>query len=119
MKDDFYVTLKLKSGEQLMAVLTDEDEEYVVLDSPIIIKTVPSQYEDKERIVAAPFCQFSDDTVFTLHKSAILYVKKLHESFVSHYNTIVEKHYSTIFVPREEPEEEEFKTFIEGNDTIN
>ena len=150
--NEFYVVMKLTSGEQVMAVLKEEDEDYVLLESPMCIRMIPILERHREVITAAPLCQFSDDTTFVLSKKDILFVKKLHHLFIPHYQRIVHEHEkSTVFTPRQtaedldweeditmeeakrriemledlaktpkdEREEERFRVFVEGNDTIN
>lgn len=150
--NEFYVIMKLTSGEQVMAVLKEEDEEYVLLESPICIKMIQILERNREVITAAPLCQFSDDNTFVLSKKDILFLKKLHHLFIPHYQRIVHEHEtSTIFrpsqntedqidwdsitleeakrriemleelakTPKDEREEERFRVFVEGNDTIN
>jgi hypothetical protein len=95
---EFYVVLKLTSGEQMMAVLRNEDEEYVEIEYPMVMRMIPIMSEGKEHITAHPFCQFSDDRNFTLHKSNIMFVKKLHHVFIPHYQRIVHEHEKTSLV---------------------
>jgi hypothetical protein len=151
--NEFYIVMKLTSGEQVMAVLKEEDEEHVLLESPMCIRMIPVLERNREVITAAPLCQFSDDTTFVISKRDILFVKKLHHLFIPHYQRIVDEHErTTVFSPRQnsaedldweedvtieeakrriemleelvrtpkdEREEERFRTFVEGNDTIN
>ena len=98
---EFYVIVKLTTGEQMMAVLRNEDEEYVEIEYPMVMRTIPIISEGKEHITAHPFCQFSDDRYYTLHKSNILFVKKLHHVFIPHYQRIVREHEQTSFASRD------------------
>jgi hypothetical protein len=145
---EFYVVVKLTSGEQMLAVLKNEDDDYVEIESPMVIRTIPDLSEGREHVTAHPFCQFSDENNFTLHKSNILFVKKLHHAFIPHYLRIVRDHERTSLVTQEDDwegevmsveearrriemlrsiaglDEEEDKpspesVFVEGNDTIN
>jgi hypothetical protein len=100
--NDFYVIVKLTSGEQLMAVLMEEDDTYVELLSPMTIKTIPLLHEQKEHVTAHPFCQFSDDNVFTIDKKNVLFIKQMHHVFVPHYQRIVAEYEETTLVTRNE-----------------
>ena len=129
-----------------MAVLADEDEEYVQIISPMCIRTIPVLQTGKEHITAAPLCQFTDDTTFILAKKDIMYVKKLHHAFIPHYQRIVAEHeQSAVFEPAQDEkskewddasmsaqeakkrmdmlqhltDEEVFQNYVPGNDTIN
>ena len=149
--NEFYVIMKLTSGEQVMAVLKEEDDEHVLLDFPLCIRTIPILEVGREHITAHPLCQFSDDRTFVIAKRDIMFVKKLHHLFIPHYQRIVAEHEKLSFVsngkkeellweddvdleeakrrilmleelaktPKDEREEERFRVFIEGNDTIN
>ena len=107
LKDnDFYVVFKLVSGEQVMAVLIQEDDDHVLVEHPMIMRFALDFEAGKERITAAPFCAFTSDTEFVLAKSNIMFMKKLHHVFVPHYQQIVKDHEeSTLFVPKNSAEE--------------
>jgi len=147
--NDLFVIIKLVNGEQLMAVLVSEDEDYVELKSPMSIKMIPIIEERKEHITAHPFCQFSDDNIFVVSKTNLLFIKKLHHIFVPHYKRIVADHEKTEIMVNHHEEDLEtetiedvhnkikllqsllkdkntteekpdtFRVFVEGNDTIN
>jgi hypothetical protein len=149
--NEFYIVMKLTSGEQVMAVLKEEDEEHVLLDFPLCIRTIPILEAGREHITAHPLCQFSEDRTFVISKRDIMFVKKLHHAFIPHYQRIVAEHEKVSFIskdkteellweddvdqeeakrrilmleelaktPKDEREEERYRIFIEGNDTVN
>jgi hypothetical protein len=137
MSNELYVIVKFVSGEQVMSILESEDETYIELKSPMIIKSIPVFEERKEHITAHPFCQFSDDTNFIVDKKNVMFIKKLHDLFVPHYKRIVEEHEDMQPIKQnkdgsvskaedlkwddetDEEEQELLRVFIEGNDTIN
>ena len=98
--NEHFVIVKLVSGEQVMATLTSEDATTVELQYPMVIRMIP--FVDGERahehVTAAPLCQFSDDKTFRIPKTNIMFVKKLHEVLIPHYNRIVDEHENTILV---------------------
>lgn len=99
---EFYVVLKLTSGEQVMAVLKEEDDKYILLDNPMCIKMIPVVDAGKEHVTAHPLCHFSDDQTYVISKRNVMFVKKMHHVFVPHYLKIVEEHQaSDFFQPRE------------------
>lgn len=150
-ENELYIIMKLTSGEQVMAVLKEEDEEHVLLESPMCIRTIPILEAHREHVTAHPLCQFSDDRTFVIAKRDIMFVKKLHHLFIPHYQRIVAEHEKLSFIskdkkeelifeddidieeakrrilmleelakiPKDEGEEERFRVFVEGNDTIN
>jgi hypothetical protein len=105
--NDMYVIVKLTSGEQMMAVLTDEDEEYVMLDTPMSIRMIPVVEAGKEHVTAQPLCHFTDDQSFVISKRDILFVKKLHHVFIPHYQKIVQEHSKTSFITRKQKSAED------------
>ena len=101
--EELYVVLKLTTGEQVMAVLSEEDEEYIMLDSPMCIKTIPSLQTGREHVTAAPLCQFTADTTYVIAKKDIMFIKKLHNLFIPHYKKIVSEHHEMeMFHPKDE-----------------
>jgi CRISPR/Cas system CSM-associated protein Csm4 (group 5 of RAMP superfamily) len=136
---DLFVVLKLVSGEQVMAVLRSEDEMFIDIESPMCIKSVPTLETNREHITAQPLCQFTDDVNYTLDKKDVMFIKKMHYIFIPHYMRIVEEHEKlaevnasvvdrstqvkeTIQALKEhlaKKEEETFRNYVEGNDTIN
>jgi len=100
MIDQEVVVIKLVSGENVMATLTNEDENYVELNHPMVIKTIPfiDRGRAQEHVTASPLCQFSDDTNYTIPKSSIMFVKKLHDVMIPHYTRLVSEQENTILV---------------------
>ena len=82
------VIVKLVSGENVMAVLQDEDEQYVELLYPMSIRTLPVS-TSKETVVAAPLCQYSDDDTYLIDKKNVLFIKKLSHYLIPHYHNMV------------------------------
>ena len=117
--EELYVVLKLTSGEQVMAVLSAEDEEYVELVSPMCIKTIPVLQTGKEHITAAPLCQFTSDTTYIIAKKDIMFVKKMHHIFIPHYQRIVSEHEDTaMFQPAEESRDEKELEWDDANMSV-
>ena len=146
--NDFYVILKLTTGENVMAVLRQEDEKHVLVEHPIVMRSVVNFEAGKEHLTAAPLCQFTDEIDFVIAKTNIMYIKKLHQVFIPHYKKIVNQHEKTaafvsaeseevehltperarksieqlnaIFEDKEENDwEDKIRNLVPGNDTIN
>ena len=103
--NEFYIVMKLTSGEQVMAVLREEDDEHVLLESPMCIRTIPILEASREHVTAHPLCQFSDDRTFVIAKRDIMFVKKLHHLFIPHYQRIVAEHEKLSFITKDQKEE--------------
>lgn len=131
--NELYVVMKLVSGENVMAVLKSEDEDFIEVESPMCIRTIPVIETGREHITASPLCQFAEDSSsYILDKKNLMFVKKMHHLFIPHYQKIVADHEEVGLNieprarrnqrPAEEKrhkEEEEFLFVVEGNDTIN
>lgn len=142
--NEVFVVVRLNTGEQMMCALEQEDDIYIELLHPMVVRTIPNIHTGKEHITAAPLCIFSNDKSFVIDKKNVTFIKRLGDEFIPHYMRIVKEHEQTNFVPREEtitPEEarkriamlanifgdsldEELEekqgikpTYIEGNDT--
>lgn len=87
--NEYYVVLKLSTGEQIMGVLEQEDETHIQIISPMIIRSIPVPQEGKEHISAHPYCQFTNDNVFDIDKKNVIYIKPLKEVMIPHYKKIV------------------------------
>ena len=119
-EDNDYVIVKFNSGEQVMAVLSDEKPHYYELMYPMTIKMLPFIIEGKahDKITASPFCQFSDDKYYQIPKTSIMFVKKLHESLVPHYLNLLDET-SVEFVPSKEKEKTQQLYWDEENITTS
>lgn len=98
-----FVILKLVSGEQVMATLTGEDAESIAVEYPMVIRLIPFVQEGKaqEHVTAAPFCQFSDDKQFTISRTNIIFIKKMHQMIIPHYSRLVDEHEASVLVRKE------------------
>jgi hypothetical protein len=142
--NEFFIVLKLVSGEDVMAVLSAEDDEYIELTSPMCIRTHPILNAGREQVTAVPLCPFSEENKYVLHKRNVMFIKKLHYAFIPHYKKIVaDQEKTATFKPTEQSQQVEedlkkridmlksllnetdedtdyeTKVFIKGNDTIN
>lgn len=92
---EYYVVVKLVSGEQVMATLVNEDEYTIEIKNALTIKLrlVTDGDRQFESITVVPFCQFTDDPNFVLDKSIIVYVKELSESLAPKYEDLIESEF--------------------------
>jgi hypothetical protein len=90
--NESYVIMKLTTGEQIMCVLEQEDATHMQILDPMLIKSIPIINEGKEHITAHPYCQFTDDNVFDIDKKNIIFVKRMKEIMIPHYQRIVMQH---------------------------
>ena len=90
INNDSYVVMKLISGETIIGTYDGEDDDFIKINFPIKIKKIRMNGATKEQITAAPFCAFSDSSLFVLEKSHVLYIKRLSESFIPYYLNFVQ-----------------------------
>jgi hypothetical protein len=90
-ENDFFVAVKLISGEHLLAILVDEDEDTVQLKYPVVVKITHQMIDDKavEQMTASPLCPFSADPNYFLDRYHVMYVKEMHQLMVSKYIALV------------------------------
>lgn len=90
--DESYIVLKLNTGEQLMAILEQEDATHIQILDPMIIRTIPVLSEGREHVTAHPYCQFTGDNVFDIEKKNVIFIKPLLRTMIPHYLRIVKEH---------------------------
>jgi hypothetical protein len=91
-ENDFFVAVKLGSGEHVLAVLVDEDVDTVHLRYPMVIKVSPQILEGRavEHMTAAPLCPFSGDPNYFIERHHLMYVKEMHQAMVEKYVHLIE-----------------------------
>jgi hypothetical protein len=97
--NEFYVVVRLVTGEQIMSVLQEEDDNYIQLLHPMLVRTIPNFETGKEHVTAAPFCAFTEEESFILDRKNVLFIKPLKQAFVSHYINIVRESEGIRFTP--------------------
>ena len=129
--NEHFIILKLISGEEIMAVLKNENEDFIEIDSVMSIKTIPILETGKEQLAASPFCQFGEKTPFVLNKRNIIFVKNMHHLFIPYYVRMVRDHYEEVRIQPASNIEEKIRKqqeiedklnslfYISGNDTVN
>ena len=98
--NEFYVVVRLTTGEQIMCALQQEDDNYIQLLHPMLVRTIPNFETGKEHITAAPLCAFTDEESFVLDKKNVLFIKPLKGAFIPHYLNIVRESAGIRFTPR-------------------
>lgn len=116
MNEEF-VFVKLLNGEQIMAIKRAEDAESITIEFPMQIRLFPHLDETGlvEQITSGPYCQFTEDRIFTFNKKDILFAKRLHELMVPHYHRMLDEHEREIEVDRIQAEEGK----LESEETVN
>jgi hypothetical protein len=90
--NESFVVIKLNTGEQLLGVLEQEDEDFIQILDPMLIKTIPVLSEGREHVTAHPYCQFTGDNVYDIEKRNVIFMKPMLASMIPHYLRIVKDH---------------------------
>ena len=100
MEEDFYATIKLKSGEEIFAKINyDEDHErcFLILDNPITIERIKTRSASGYKV--EPWIKTSKeelfvinlDDVMTLSESKDLETISMHQTYSIQQNNFYEK----------------------------
>ena len=100
MEEDFYATIKLKSGEEIFAKINyDEDHEkcFLILDNPITIEKIKTRSASGYKV--EPWIKTSKeelfvinmDDVMTLSESTDLETIAMHQTYSIQQNNFYEK----------------------------
>lgn len=95
--NDLVIVVKLCTGEQLLAVLSEDEETFLELKYPLEVKSVPVIDEDgsmSSSTVLTPWCPYSDDRYYRIDKKNFLFNKKVHPVFVQQYVNLVDYYFS-------------------------
>jgi hypothetical protein len=80
------VNLKLKNGSDLIAILTKDEDKFVVVDNPVEIQTDPTH-----GFYAKSWLLFSDESLVTLDRSDIFYIQTANEKAIGYYEDFIDK----------------------------
>ena len=100
MEEDFYATVKLKSGEEIFAKVgysEEEDRNFLLLDNPITIERIKTRSASGYKV--EPWIKTSKeelfvinmDDVMTLSESTDLETISMHQTFAIQQNSYYEK----------------------------
>ena len=101
MQDDFYATIKLKSGEEIFAKVgysEEEDRTFLILDSPITIEKIRKR-GDIYGYRVEPWLRTSKDDLFiinmedvmTLSESKDIETITMHQTFAQQQNNYFDR----------------------------
>lgn len=83
-------------NEEIMGEIVSETDTTITVKNPVRIVVVPSKTDPKNPTVGfAPYCEWTEDTEFTLSKSFLVYQAQPLTVFVNQYN----QQFSGILIP--------------------
>ena len=100
-EDDFYATIKLKSGEEIFARVgysEEEDRTFLILDSPITIEKIRKR-GDIYGYRVEPWLKTSKDDLFIINMDDVMTLMEsddmetitMHQTFANHQNSYFER----------------------------
>ncbi|CAB4167844.1 hypothetical protein UFOVP1666_100 [uncultured Caudovirales phage] len=133
MNEDAYVIIKLVSGEEIMATLVEELDDYVdIINVLSLHHNIESTTEGRrESISISPFCQYTSDQEFSIYKGNIIYIKDLSISLEKKYKALSEHYFEMIHAESDnllddltvsgsdKAFDDEISVTVEGNDTVH
>ena len=101
MEEDFYATIKFKSGEEIFSKVSpveEDDRVFLLLDSPVTIERVKTRGGGMYGYKLEPWLKTSKDDLFvididdilTLNESNDIETISMHRTFASQQNTFFE-----------------------------
>lgn len=91
---EHYVTIKLVTGEELIAEVTTQNDYSITVMNPFVVSTkigADSMGRMIEQQTATPYCSYAEDPIFTFDLKHIIFVKPLKNKVISPYLDMVHK----------------------------
>jgi len=79
--------VRLLNGQELITEVLKENKEGIEIKNPVAIMMVPSKVDPTNPSIGlAPWCQFTDDDVFHINRTAIITMMEPIQEFKNQYN---------------------------------
>ncbi len=96
IEDDFYATLKLKTGEEIFAKVIPTDEDYenlkLLITNPIVISNISSRSGSKVGYKVEPWLKTTKEDMFVLNMSDVLTMAESRDvEMIMMYQTFIKK----------------------------
>ena len=91
---EHYVTIKLVTGEELIAEVTNQTDFSISVMNPFIVSTkigIDPSGRMIEQQTATPYCSYAADPIFTFDLKHVLFVKEVKTKVISPYLDMVHK----------------------------
>ena len=80
MKEEFYATIKLISGEEVFAQVTpceEEDRTLLILDTPVIFESIMIKHMGVNAMKVEPWISLSDDSMVIIDMSKVITISEV------------------------------------------
>jgi hypothetical protein len=110
-----YVTLKLISGEEIVAAVTDETEYDITVMLPMLVKTYikTALGGQSEAVTLGPYSHFAADDVFTFYKAQTIFIKEVEPNYIGYYEDAVDQHLGTLTEKAPEASADEIQQLVD------
>ena len=102
MEDDFYATIKFKSGEEIFALVgysEEEDRTFLLLESPIVIEKVKNR-GGIQGFRVEPWLKTSKDDLFIVNIEDVLTLSESHDLETIHMHETFSKQQEQLYHPQ-------------------
>ena len=91
MDDKRYIAMKLETGEDVIGLVSAEDEKGFLILHPMHVQTETDMEHHVEQYYAQPLCPFTDEKQYFVARKHIMYIKPLSQYLVPFYHDMVQK----------------------------
>ena len=89
---DFVVIVKLITGENVIAVIVDDNGKAIKIEHPFVIVA----NEETNNYSLTPYCPFSADSLYLILYDKIISVSSSEQDIAEKYISVLEQHYNDI-----------------------
>lgn len=85
MEDEFYASIKLISGEEIISKVIVSEEEVgtiLILDSPVVMETTVIRQMGVTTLRVEPWLKYSDDSMCIIHLDKVITVSEIRDDAV-------------------------------------
>ena len=102
MQDDFYATIKFKSGEEIFALVgysEEEDRTFLLLETPITIEKIRNR-GGVQGFRVEPWLKTSKDDLFVVNMEDVLTLSESHDLETIHMHEAFSKQQEKLYHPQ-------------------
>jgi len=102
MEDDFYATIKFKSGEEIFALVgysEEEDRTFLLLETPITIEKIRNR-GGIQGFRVEPWLKTSKDDLFVVNMEDVLTLSESHDLETIHMHETFSKQQEQLYHPQ-------------------
>lgn len=92
MIDHDYIVIKMVTGDDLLCLVVDEDDDKFCILYPVQMVSSIVVVDGGEQAVTAgvSWCKYTDDEVYTIWKSDVIFAKQMNDSSIEYYKKLID-----------------------------